>query len=341
MGGSKIMKLLISYKNLKTGIALLVLLLIILSCTKEEGPAEKSTYGKMKLLKENGDFPQWSPDGNKIAFVQDDQLLVMNSNGSDIIRINDIPCSGLPKWSPSGLEIAFPGADGLYKYKNDGSKMRLTSVMPLRYSWSPDGTEIIYTLSEVGASPGFYIINNDGTNAHKINIPLIYIKQPSFTPSGSKIMFIGSDLYMDKTDIYFIDPDGSNLQKLRLEVQQVSHPQMTKDETRIYLQGTFSFSNKSSIMVMNADGTDQRILIHENFHHPQISPDEKHLAFFSEKNKIWELYMMRTDGSEMTLISNSPLNFRSEGSWSPDSRRYAFYDDLKGVKGIYVVSVNK
>ena len=55
----------------------------------------------------------WSPDGQKIAFVNDShELHVINADGRGMRRLakttDIIPSLTLPAWSPDGEKIAFP-----------------------------------------------------------------------------------------------------------------------------------------------------------------------------------------------------------------------------------------
>jgi Tol biopolymer transport system component len=73
--------------------------------------------------------PIWSPDGEKIAFVSEDDgdLYVMNSDGPGRTRLTDTPGYDHwpPTWSPDGERIAFTSEDKkgseIYVMNSDGS----------------------------------------------------------------------------------------------------------------------------------------------------------------------------------------------------------------------------
>ena len=67
------------------------------------------------------EFPSWSPDGRKIAFMSDHvldpsahpEIFVMNADGSGQTDLTNSPESDLtPSWSPDGRKIAFVGSPG-------------------------------------------------------------------------------------------------------------------------------------------------------------------------------------------------------------------------------------
>jgi len=52
--------------------------------------------------------PQWSPDGHRLAFVRDEEIWVVEGDGSRLTRVVGKPGDGrAPRWSPDGHRIAF------------------------------------------------------------------------------------------------------------------------------------------------------------------------------------------------------------------------------------------
>ena len=96
--------------------------------------------------------PAWSPGGTKIVFASNSFIYVMNSDGTNKVRLLDTN-STEPAWSPDGSQIAFNGNEEIYVVNNDGTNQtRLTSnpSSDIRPSWSPDGTKIIFTSDRNG-----------------------------------------------------------------------------------------------------------------------------------------------------------------------------------------------
>jgi len=52
--------------------------------------------------------PQWSPDGRRVAFVRDEEIWVLEVDGSRLVRVVARPGRGRePRWSPDGHWLAF------------------------------------------------------------------------------------------------------------------------------------------------------------------------------------------------------------------------------------------
>jgi len=95
-------------------------------------------------------FPAWSPDGTRIAFsaviggtgnsAADQahwEVLVMNADGSNVVRLTDNSAfDGYPKWSPDGGRISFEsdrhqaGKFEVYVMNADGSDVRRLTTSP-------------------------------------------------------------------------------------------------------------------------------------------------------------------------------------------------------------------
>ncbi len=52
--------------------------------------------------------PHWSPDGRRLAFVRDDEIWIVEADGSRLTRVVAKPAGGRdPRWSPDGRRLAY------------------------------------------------------------------------------------------------------------------------------------------------------------------------------------------------------------------------------------------
>ncbi len=202
--------------------------------------------------------PNWFPDGKKVAFVRnlyptdDGNVYIMNSDGTNIVKltneskleVNDVSVS------PDGTKILYDLGQDIYCINVDGTNnVKLTNKIDnLSFSdpnWSPDGKQIIFS-SHLDNPNGtintsLIVMNLDGTNKFEMakfskssnSNGSITINNPSFSPSGEKIIF---QTYDDEysTILCVINADGTNLKRiLKLEGNDETRPCWLPDGNKI------------------------------------------------------------------------------------------------------------
>jgi len=127
----------------------------------------------------------WSPDGSLIAFSSqregNEEIHVVNVDGSDERTLTDLGTAEQAAWSPDGARVSFVANDGqqwdVWIVNADGSGLaRLTPVErddgPA--VWAPDGSRLAFTASNVtggGDNTGtfdVYTIRPDGTEESRL-----------------------------------------------------------------------------------------------------------------------------------------------------------------------------
>jgi Tol biopolymer transport system component len=154
--------------------------------------------------------PTWSPDGEQIAYVRQDEngdnveLWVMNDDGSGKHRLAEGSVSD-PAWSPNGDLILFSGfAEGrsfpesdLFTVTVDDGEVRQLTQTPTDGEevpdWSPDGERIAYErlISGEGAvAYQVWVMDADGTNQRILSDPeAAFDGGPVWSPDGQKLVF--------------------------------------------------------------------------------------------------------------------------------------------------------
>lgn len=98
-------------------------------------------------------FPQFSPDGRRIAFHRWNDVHVLDLDTRRPVRLTTAPDNGMyPSWSPDGTRIAFMSWRGgptvVYTMGADGSNqqplVRMTTGSAIDPRWSPDGSAIVF-----------------------------------------------------------------------------------------------------------------------------------------------------------------------------------------------------
>jgi Tol biopolymer transport system component len=171
--------------------------------------------------------PEVSPDGKSIVFMRwtvasdQYQVWVMDRGGSNPRRV--FKGAGWdPTWSPDGRRILFASdRDGpiqLYVGNVDGSHIQRISNLPGirgRGDWSSQN--LITTYSGEAWTREVFIMNLDGSSAHKVSPKGGNSQGPSFSPAGQWIAFTAYyDHFNDINgcEIYIMRIDGSDLRRL-------------------------------------------------------------------------------------------------------------------------------
>ncbi|MFC1976091.1 hypothetical protein ACFLXQ_06815 [Chloroflexota bacterium] len=141
--------------------------------------------GNEKLILTDGSYPadgpQWSPNGQKIAFMAISpgdgpiDIYVVDATGGEPINLTQSPANDtFPRWSPDGAKIVFSsdrdGNPELYVMGADGSNPTNLTNNPAQdsiqgdFSWSPDGAQILFHSDRDNGDVEVYVMNADGSN---------------------------------------------------------------------------------------------------------------------------------------------------------------------------------
>ena len=173
-------------------------------------------------LYRTGDFPSWSPAGDRFVVSIEPGLQMFDAKGENGRTIYDSkgPQVAFPSWSPDGKTIAF-GVGSYFSghakpaviamVNADGTGFRKVTEGPGNAgfpSWSPDGKRIVYRVA--GPEQGLRILNlADGKVA---TLTTDYDNFPAWSPKGDLIEF--TSFRDGDFEIYTVKPDGSGVRRL-------------------------------------------------------------------------------------------------------------------------------
>jgi Tol biopolymer transport system component len=168
-------------------------------------------------------FPDFSPDGSKIAFTgralgsSNDDVYVINSDGTGLTRLTTAEgFDGYPAWSPDGSKIVFEsarsGVQQVWLMNADGSdqKQLTLDAVPKDQTpeWSPDGTRIAYTADTSPPGGTIWVMNADGSEQHQLTSgPHDY--GPNWSPDGTKLALLDLSGAPATRNVEVVNADGS------------------------------------------------------------------------------------------------------------------------------------
>jgi len=331
------------YHNFNFCNALLFSLLLLTGCsTHAIGiPLDTPTF-----IAASTSMPSQTYTIGKIAFVSERDgkfsIIVMNADGSDQNNLTDNLVDGLnPVWSPDGENIAFASHHNeisqIFTMKADGSDQKqLTNDDAGSYNpaWSSDGQYIVFisdrdkVLSDDGIPISeVYIMKSDGSDQKRLTYNSDFERDLSWSSDGDTIAVsvnprAASGIYFPE-EIYLMDLNGISQKQLTRFASYNSHPSWSPNGEFIAFESYGS--GESNICIIKADGSDQSCLIRStntdsspfyvNNLSPSWSPDGNYIVFSSNRDGDYDLYIIRTDGTDLTQLTNEPGDETSP-AWS-------------------------
>lgn len=239
--------------------------------------------------------PSWSPDGQKITYVDWNEprgVYVMAADGSGVTRLYDAAEARSPKWSPDGTTIVFANRKWSYgEHEKCVTRFGRTFCFTVR----PDEETHLVTVTV-----------SDGSIRDLPTWP--HAKMPAWYSNSEHIVYadekglhqtdrtgaLGYDVHLPHINAVTLDthdedpeisPDGRYLLTM---YRQHDHWEIH----RIDLQtGARQRLTRSGPLGRSANNVA-----------PTWSPDGRQILFLSDRGGAWEFYLMNADGSDQHLI---------------------------------------
>ena len=262
-------------------------------------------------------LPSWSPNGGKVAFTSymrnNPDLYVASAGGGRPTRISKYAGMNTgASWSPDGSRIALTlSKDGdpeiyIIDAANGQVVRRLTRNRAIDTSpaWSPSGREIAFVSDREGG-PQIFVMNADGSNQRNLTGNQGDESKPAFSPDGRQIVFASA---RDRnSDIYLFNlRSGTPVNQTNSNVYE-SQPVFTPDGMRILFVSGIRGMRFRDIVIKNIhSGETHNLTPGLNYVNQFIScsADSRRLVFESITGPDSEIYIVDTDGQNLTNLTN-------------------------------------
>lgn len=294
-----------------------------------------------RILANIGSCITFSPDGNRIAFLRndnaasgEDQLIVANADGTNerklTARKGDVFFTyGGPAWSPDGKVIA--SAAGSYKggfhslvLAIDAETGEQREFSPQKYmdtgriSWLADGSGMVMNGSEGGLLfDQIWLISYPGGEAQQITHDLNYYNGTTLTADSRSLVTV----QLDETANVWVAPSSDLTRGKQIttgKLEGLTNMAWTPDGKIVF---TSTQSGNMDIWIMSADGTNQKQLTTDpQFDQaPTVSPDGRFIVFVSWRAGFPSLWRMDIDGGNLKQLTNNQEDYgpqiTPDGQW--------------------------
>ncbi|HEX8147454.1 MAG TPA: S9 family peptidase [Pyrinomonadaceae bacterium] len=195
------------------------------------GAATQLTFGEDW----NDTDPQWSPDGNFIAFVSDrtgkafdesrnTDVFVVDSAGGPVRKISDHEeADNSPRWSPDGKTIAFLGRirerdhPKIYVAPSNGGQPSRNvapalDLIPSNLTWAEQGRALYFETGVKGEAHLFRVDAKDG-RVRQVTKGARAVRLVDIAADSRRMVYAANDFgHLD--DLYASDLDGSGEKRL-------------------------------------------------------------------------------------------------------------------------------
>lgn len=257
----------------------------------------------------------------KLAFQRTlgGDIYTINADGTNLQRIT----SGMdPTWSPGGEQIAFTrwrDPRGVWVVDADGSsERRVFDWNEARWpSWSPDGSQILFSRQHGGRMEE----KKRCFRGHCFTVPA----KPHW-----KLGIVNPD------DGTFREPSSADIAQA---------PAWAPDGAPG--GGRIVYAGEHGLVIQSIDGGTFYEITHDaRDTSPVWSPDGDQVAFVRRQHDHWEIYVVDTDGGNLTRLTDTPI--RPDGTpgssvspaWSPSGQHVALLTDQTGRWEMWVMDAD-
>ena len=269
------------------------------------------------------------------------------------------PKAGAQEFAPRGAEtpaLAAPSTSrslffvssrnnrqAIYRYDfADKSITQITDTATAEAfpSASPDGKRVCFESLRTG-NYEIFCTDWDGNNPVNLTNDPGQDGMPRFSPDGTLIAYHRWAVGTSGFQIWVMHADGSNKRQLTFETGYMGEPFWFPSGTKLVFDGDKPDRN---LLTINLDGSGLTVINDQpgEQRSPSVSPDGAYIYYDSSENiafqmnSSFQIYRMRSDGSDQTLLTDAGENMLPQVS--PDGTLLAFRSNRNG-NGLYGTAI--
>lgn len=329
----------------------------------EREPAGIYTIGvdgaNLKMIADFGFHPSWSPDGKELVVStfglsapsvrigRDNSLWIVNiASGTKRELLKEE--AAFPTWSPNGKRIAYwyyakrVGRRDIATIAADGSGEPVVITTDFAVSnwnpvWSPDG-KFLYFVSDKAGNLNFWrvaIDENTGkplSDPETVTTPSQYSRHLNFSRDGRRMVYVQTNNESNIKGVKFDDKTEKVVGEPAWITQgerEMVRAELSPDGSKFLLRLTRR--TQDDIVLVNRDGTNWTDITNDApfDRYPRWSRDGSQIAFASDRNTGYEIWICKADGTGLRQITfqYADENGSSFPVWSPDGKSIIYSND--------------
>ena len=294
----------------------------------------------------------------RIAFMSNRdtnfEIYMMERDGTELTRLTDLSEVNkvLPAWSPRSRALAFltnqVGEDDyqLIRSDDEGQNQQLLSadlvVAPGPINWSPTGEWVSFGAGR-DAEAEVYIADAQGENIINLSNNPGEDLFGDWSPDGRELLIVsGRD--EGNLVIYMVGVEGGEPIQITNPMFNSGRPVWSPDGEKIAFMTNRDGGDIEVYSIDTGNGELLRLTDSPGFDgYPVWSPDGHKIAFLSGRDGNAEIYVMNTDGTGPTNLTQTPDSDESvqgDFSWSPDGEQIMFHSNQDGNVEVYVMNAD-
>ena len=249
--------------------------------------------GEPRRIVENGWNADLSPDGQRLAFERQGQILTANADGSEVI-----PLPGLQTKLTPYFGDAWP-------------------------TFSPDGTSIAVFLGEEGRYGDYWVMPSAGGTPRRLTTDFQEGGAPTWTPDGKFLVFPSARA--GSINLWRVSVAGGVPEALTTGPGDDLDPVVAPDGR------TVLFANVKrtwAVVVHDVKSGSRRTLVEKRtpLVLPAYSPDGRRIALAGKNSRgDTHLFVMNADGSNLAPVTDGAGELNIMPRWGNDSETLYFY----------------
>ena len=306
-------------------------------------------------------FPAWSPDGTSLAFIR------ITDSTHTLYRIPAL--GGTPRklletrsalygldWAPDGESLLYADRltpDGPRQIVRLSLSTQDTTVLTTPPTpttddqsprWSPDGQSIAFSRQTGMGGHNLYLMDADGKNVRPLTESELSIRGLDWTPDGRHVVYAS---YQSGTyGLHKVAAGDGSVSWVPVHGERIYYPSVA-DQTGALVYEELTYEKDVWELNLAADSTapdggppSRPLLTSTRWDcEAYYSPDGEHLVFTSSRSGALELWMSDAEGASPTKLTDFGGAFVGNPRWHPYGEKVAFFSNVGGRAGIYVMDV--